>query len=169
MPNQQLLARVGLLGELEVELQLARKGWHPIRLDTARMAPNIDLLAIKGRNRVAIQVKTTAAESHSHSDCLFFGYATGYLRKKAKIFNAKDGPLIADVIVGVSYQEKGTRFVVMPVAFAEALCCRACDYWSAVPTRKGGARSASFPIYLFFIATRRTRTDHDARIGSGVR
>ena len=39
---------VGRLGELLVEQQLIERGWHPVRLDTAQMASNADLLAIKG-------------------------------------------------------------------------------------------------------------------------
>ena len=37
---------VGRLGELLVEQQLIERGWHPVRLDTAQMASNADLLAI---------------------------------------------------------------------------------------------------------------------------
>ncbi len=29
---------VGLLGELQVEQRLVEMGWHPVRLDTGRMA-----------------------------------------------------------------------------------------------------------------------------------
>ena len=158
--------RVGLLGELEVELQLVRHGWRPVRLDTAQMASNADLLAINRRHRVAIQVKTTDAEKqHSHSEWLGFGYSTGYIREKRSIFNAKNSPLIADVVIGVSYRARGTRFVVMPVAFAENLCRRHCDYWSSVPTKTGkGTRSDSFPIYLCFTARRKTHAEHHERM-----
>ena len=44
--EDQRSVRVGLLGELEVELQLVLQGWHPVRLDTAQMASNADLLAV---------------------------------------------------------------------------------------------------------------------------
>jgi len=51
--------KVGLLGELEVELRLAKNGWHPVRLDTNQMAANADLIAVNKMKRVSIQVKTT--------------------------------------------------------------------------------------------------------------
>src|SRR5438046_401757 len=86
--EDQTSVRVGLLGELEVELQHVRKGWHPVRLDTAQMASNADLLAVNKEKRVSIQVKTTETEKqHSHSQWLGFGYSTGYLRDKKPIFN----------------------------------------------------------------------------------
>src|SRR5580700_2724434 len=102
---KELLPAVGLLGELEVELQLVKAGWHPVRLDTAQMASNADLLAINREKRVSIQVKTTNAEKqHSHYQWFGFGYSTGYLRDKKSIFNSKLSPLIADVIIGVLYK-----------------------------------------------------------------
>jgi len=121
--------RVGLLGELEVEMQLARNGSHPVRLDTAQMALNADLLAINRRKRVSIQIKTTDAEKqHSHSLWLGFGYSTGYIRENKPIFNSKRSPLIADVVVAVSYTPNASKFVVLPVAFAEKLCRAHADF-----------------------------------------
>jgi hypothetical protein len=156
--------RVGLLGELAVEMELVQRGWHPVRLDTAQMASNADLLAVNRQQRVSIQVKAT--KKQPRSQWLQFGYATGYLRAKtsptnasgAKIFNAKDSPLIADVVVSVMSDYPGaSRFVVMPVAFAEALCRLHCDYWSSVPAKTvTGKRSDSFPIYLCFEADLKT-------------
>lgn len=157
--------RIGLLGELEVELRLVGESWHPVRLDTAQMASNADLLAVNRRHRVSIQVKTTDAhKQHSHSQWLGFGYSTGYLKNKKRIFNSKESPLVADVIVGVSYRAKGSRFVVLPVAFAEKLCRHHCKYWTKVPKRTGEQRSHSFPIYLCFEAKPKTHVPHHARI-----
>jgi hypothetical protein len=86
-------------------MQIVQQGWHPVRLDTAQMASNADLIAIKGKQRVSIQVKTTNAETqHGKGDAagwLSFGYATGYLRDKKPIFNSKNSPLIADVVIAV--------------------------------------------------------------------
>lgn len=157
-------ANVGLLGELETERRLVERGWHPVRLDTGRMAANADLLAVNRRRRVAIQVKATAGSGHSAAGCLGFGYASGYLRDGLPVFNSKDSPLIADVVVGVNYQPEGSRFVVMPVAVAESLCRLHCDYWAAVPTRSGGKRSDSFPIYLTFTSDPRAHADHHDRV-----
>jgi hypothetical protein len=157
-------------GALEVELQLERNGWHPVRLGTAQMPSNADLLAVNKRQRVSIQIKTTDAEKkHSHSEWLFFGYSTGYIRDKKPIFNSKESPLIADVVIGVSYRATNPSFIVMPVAFAEALCRMHCDYWYGVPKKsKKGARSPSFPIYLCFTSARKTHTTHDERVKRNV-
>ncbi len=161
--------RVGLLGELEVEMRLINKGWHPVRLDTAQMASNADLLAVSRQHRVSIQVKTTDARKQPGQLWLQFGYSTGYLRDKRTIFNAKNSPLIADVVVGVSYYPQKSRFVVMPVAFAESLCRLHCDYWSSVPTKTvKGKRSQNFPIYLCFVADRKTHAAHFDRVKRNV-
>jgi hypothetical protein len=154
----------GLLGELQVEERLVENGWHPIRLDTAQMASNADLLAINRRQRVSIQVKTTNGSDHSHADALMFGYARAYLRDGATIFNSKQSPIVADVVVGVNYRGSSSRFVVMPVSFAETLCKLHCDYVAAVPKKAGGNRSVSFPIYLSFIKTRSTQNEHHHRM-----
>jgi hypothetical protein len=162
--------KTGLLGELEVELQLAKIGWHPVRLDTAQMASNTDLIAIKGKKRVSIQVKATdLAKQRDGSEWLGFGYATSYLRDRNKIFNSKKSPLVADVIVGVGYKENASRFIVMPVAFAEKLCRLNARFWYGVPAKKRdtgklGKRSHSFPNYLCFTATRKVHSKHHERI-----
>ena len=168
--EDQKFGRVGLLGELEVELQLVLQGWHPVRLDTAQMASNADLLAVNREKRVSIQVKTTdVRKQHSNSQWLGFGYATGYLRDKKTIFNSKKSPLVADVVIGVAYQSESTRFVVMPVAFAEKLCAMHSNYWYKVPTgKKTTKRSHSFPIYLSFTAERKPHKSHHDRVKRNV-
>lgn len=159
--DELVQGKVGLLGELEVEKRLVQKGWHPVRLDTAQMASNADLLAVNRENRISIQVKTTDShKQHSHSQWLGFGYSTGYLRDGKAIFNSKLSPLIADVVVGVSYHPDRSRFIVMPVAFAENLCRLHCDYWASVPTKQDTKRSKSFPIYLCFAADRGAHREH---------
>lgn len=158
------LPKVGLLGELEVELRLVQEGWHPVRLDTAQMASNADLIAIDDRHRVSIQVKTTDGNKQkSYSQWLGFGYSTRYLKNGNPIFNSKGSPLIADVIVAVYHRTEGSRFIVMPVAFAENLCRTHCDYWNKVPTKAGSSRSLSFPIYLCFEAQPKAHSDHNKR------
>ena len=168
---EELSPRVGLLGELAVEMQIVQNGWQPVRLDTAQMASNADLIAVNRHRRVSIQVKTTNAETQHSGDVagwLSFGYATGYLRESRPIFNSKSSPLIADVVIAVSYHPKQTRFVVMPVGFAETLCRIHCDYWSSVPTKTGRRRSLAFPIYLPFTASRQVHAEHFDRIKRNV-
>lgn len=160
---QELNPRIGLLGELAVEMQIVQHGWHPVRLDTAQMASNADLIAVNRHRRVSIQVKTTSAETQHNGDVagwLSFGYATGYLRDEKPIFNAKNSPLIADVVIAVSYHPQKAHFVIMPVAFAETLCRIHCDYWASVPTKTGSKRSLAFPIYLPFTVTRQVHVKH---------
>jgi hypothetical protein len=150
---------LGRLGELEVEMRLVRRGWHALRLDTSQKAWNADLLAAKGLHRIALQVKTTRADNaHSHSDALGFGYSTGYLRDGKSVFNSKSGPLLADVIVGVSFSDQVSRFVVLPVAFAEKLCRMHADWWAAVPT-KNGKRGDTFPIYMNFFGDKKAHRE----------
>jgi len=67
---------------------------------------------------------------------------------------------VADAIVAVNYAGVDSRFVVLPVAFAEALCRYAADYWFRVPKRSGEVRNTSFPIYLPF--ERVTRSEEHA-------
>ena len=158
--------RVGRIGELLVELQLVERGWHPVRLDTAQMAANADLLAINREKRVSIQVKTTNAEDkHSHSHCLNFGYATSYLLDKLSIFNSKKSPLIADIVIGVHYTKTKPRFVVLPVGFAEKLCRVHADYWYNVKRgRDDGTRSPSFPLYIHFTRAPKKHSEHHTRL-----
>lgn len=150
--EEAMSVEIGRIGELEVELELVRRGWHALRLDTSQRAWNADLLCAKGPYRVAIQVKATDADKgHGHSKSLGFGYATGFLRDKKTVFNSKSGPLIADVVVAVSSSKMGSRFVVLPVGLAEQLCQRHIKWWYAIPTNtKTGKRSQSFPIYMNF-------------------
>ncbi len=143
---------IGRLGELLVEKQLFEHGWHPVRLDTAQMASNADLVAIKGMHRVSLQVKTAnnATSENPFSLSLAFGYyGTSYLHGSKPMFNSKPSPLVADIVVGVSYGAS-PRFVVLPVALAEKLCRKHFDYWYPVPKKDGSQRSPSFPFHLRF-------------------
>ena len=108
-------------------------------------------------------MKTTNVKSkHSHSQSLSFGYATGYLRDGKPIFNSKPSPLVADIIVGVGY-DSPSRFVVMPVAFAEKLCRKHCTTGSKYRSRAAKIRSASFPIYLRFAAALGVHARHNKK------
>jgi len=157
---------IGLLGELDVEAQLIMNGWHPIRLDTAQMASNADLIAINRSKRVMIQVKTTDGhKSTSHGDFLGFGYSSGFLNDGTPLFNSKNSPLIADVVIGVQFIPGNSRFVVLPVGLAEKICQLHCTYWYNIPTRTSrGKRSSSFPIYLAFVRTPKSHFEHHSRI-----
>ena len=138
---------IGRLGELLVEKQLIEGGWHPVRLDTAQMASNADLVAIRGMHRVSLQVKTANNVTSENPDSLsltFGYYGTGYLHGSKPMFNSKTSPLVADIVVGVSYGTS-SRFMVLPVALAEKLCRKHFDYWYSVPKKDGSQRSPHFP------------------------
>jgi hypothetical protein len=159
---------VGLIGELLVELRLAENGWRPMRLDARRTAVNADVIAVREKLRVSIQVKATKGFGHSHASDLGFGYSSDFL-EGGTVFNGKPGPFVADVVVGVSYDPAGSRFVVLPVALAEQVCARHCAYWHSIPATKRktgepGERSRSFPIYLAFKKTRGTHVEHHTRM-----
>lgn len=155
---------VGLLGELQVEMRLVEEGWHPVRLDTAQMAVNADLFAVRKSDRIAIQVKTTKGTGHSHAGFLGFGYATSHLKDGTPVFNSKDSPLVADVIVGVHYVREASRFVVLPIAIAERLCSELAHWWFSMPLLDGRARTTNFPLYLCFTANRSTHADFHERM-----
>lgn len=164
-----MVKMTGRLGELLVEQQLLERSWYPVRLDTAQMAANADIVALNRERRVSVQVKTTdATTGHGNSDSVGFGYATAYLREGKSIFNSKPSPLVADVVVGVRYDSGNSRFVVMPVAFAEKLCRFHCDYWYSVPTRNGGKRSSSFPIYLRFAGGGKIRAKYNEKVSRNI-
>ena len=164
-----MVKMTGRLGELLVEQQLRERGWYPVRLDTAQMAVNADIVALNRERRVSLQVKTTDAKTgHSHSNSVGFGYATAYLREGKPVFNSKPSPLVADVVVGVKYDSGNSRFVVMPVAFAEKLCRFHCDYWYSVPTRSGRKRSPSFPIYLLFEGGSKLHPEYNEKVSRNI-
>lgn len=152
---------IGLIGELLVELKLAELGWHPIRLDSRRAAANADLIALRGAERTVIQVKTSHAQTGgSHPYSLHLGRAGAFLRTGSSFFNSKDGPMAADLIVGVYYRPSATRFFVLPVSVAETLCQRHALYWNSVTKRTGGQRDASFPVYIPFDNPSRAHAQH---------
>ena len=163
--RQAPVLRTDLLGELQTEISLLEAGWHVLRLDRGERAANADMIALKKRHRVALQVKTTNAYNrHSHSDYLHMGYATDFLEKKRSIFNSKESPIMTDIVVGVIYNKEKSRFIVMPVAFAEKICRFHCKYWSGIKTKKMGKRSNSFPIKLCLNANPKAHSKHHEKI-----
>lgn len=167
-----MVKKTGRLGKLLVEQQLRERGWYPVRLDTAQMAVNANIVALNRERRVSLQVKTTDAKTtkHSHSNSVSLGYAKDYLCKGKPIFNSKPSPVVADVVIGVNYGSENSRFIVMPVAFAEKLCRFHCDYLYSAPLQTtGGKRSPSFHIYLRFAAGRsKVHEEHNEKISRNI-
>jgi hypothetical protein len=164
--NASEAINTGLLGELEVEAALVRRGWHPVRLDRMQVSANVDIIAVKGQQKVAIQVKAGSGWGHSHAKYLHLGRALSYLRDGKSVFNSKVSPLISDVVIAVVCgKEAGSRFVVMPIAFAETIARAHADYWYRVATRtESGQRTDRFPIYVNLFAEPKAHGKHHMRM-----
>jgi hypothetical protein len=142
---------VGLVGEIDVRRELAAEGWLTINTNTEKgNFPNVDLIAAKGTESRAIQVKTSDAEKGSHSHCLYLGRAQGWLTDQTPFFNSKPGPLQCSVVVLVHAHRSRSRFVVLPVGLAERLARASVEEWYRIPKLDGAQRSAGFDARLPF-------------------
>lgn len=142
MAKQAVGAANGKIGELLVELELTARGWHVERLDGSSKAANGDLIALKGKHRVVVQVRTNGTQP----DRAFLGYAAGFLTKGASFFNGKEAAIESDVLVSVTGGHREPRFFVFTVDEAELLARTDAAAWAEVPTRAGARRSVNFPV-----------------------
>jgi hypothetical protein len=155
----------GLVGEIDVRRELAAEGWLTINTNTEKgNFPNVDLIAAKGTEARAIQVKTTDAEKGSHSYCLFMGRGQGWLTNKTPFYNSKSGPLRCSVVVLVHAQRLRSRFVVLPVALAEHLARGMVEAYYRMPMRDGAQRSAGFDARAQFTRLRKNHTQADVTV-----
>ena len=142
---------VALVGEIDVRRELAAEGWLTINTNTEKgNFPNVDLIAARGDEARAIQVKTTDAEKGSHKHCLFMGRGEGWLTNRTAFFNAKPGPLAASIVILVHAKRDRSRFVVLPVALAESIARQHVEQWYVVPKRDGLQRSPGFDARIPF-------------------
>jgi hypothetical protein len=139
--SQQTKITNGKIGEVLVELELLKLGWHVERLDGAAKAVNGDLIAIKGRKRIVIQVKSALSWSRPS-----FGHASGWLLKRKPFFNAGGPTVMADVLVTVCGSADKPHFHVFEIGHAERLARKAAIRWHRTPTKGGRRRSANFPL-----------------------
>lgn len=142
MEKQAVGAANGKIGELLVELELTARGWHVERLDGSSKAANGDLIALKGRYRVVIQVRTNGTQPGR----AFLGYAGGYLTKGLSFFNGKEAAIESDFLVSVTGGHRAARFFVFTVHEAESLARADATAWADVPTKAGPKRSVNFPV-----------------------
>lgn len=145
MPDDERQVRrllSGKIGELLVELELTARGWHVERLDGAAKAANGDLIAILGRHRVVIQVKTNGTQK----DRVFLGYAGKFLQHGATLFNAKQAAIETDIVVSVTGGHQNAEFYIFTVTEADQIAQSHASNWYETPTRKGAKRSVNFPI-----------------------
>jgi Holliday junction resolvase-like predicted endonuclease len=127
--------------------ELLRKGWHVVNLNAINNTPNADLIAIKNKNRITIQVKgMDGNEDKSFRHHVTFSrVCTEYLDHQIPFFNAKKSPVKADYFVGVTQTKDGrATFLVMPVREAERVARKIASWWGAVPKRDGSKRSGNF-------------------------
>lgn len=150
---------LGLIGEIDVRRELAAEGWLTINTNTEKgNFPNVDLIAAKGTEARAIQVKASNAEKGSHSHCLFMGRGQGWLTNQTPFYNSKPGPLRCSVVVLVHAARLRSRFVVLPVAVAEYLARALVEEWHRAPKRDGQQRSAGFDARPQFTRLRKNPT-----------
>jgi hypothetical protein len=145
MPSgEQHVARLlsGKIGELLVELELTAQGWHVERLDGAAKAANGDLIAIRGRCRTVIQVKTNGTQKHR----AFLGYAGRYLEGGGSFFNARSAAIETDVVVSVTGGHRAPEFYVFTAGEAEAFAQAEAAKWYETPKGDGSKRSPTFPV-----------------------
>ena len=132
----------GKIGELLVEFELTKRGWHVERLDGAAKAVNGDLIALRGRARAVIQVKTNGTQKHR----AFLGYAGKFLRGGTLFFNAAEATIMTDAVVSVTGSPREPRFFVFTVSEAESCAQSHAKAWYQGKTKKGELRSENFPI-----------------------
>jgi hypothetical protein len=138
--SHQAKIKNGKIGEVLVELELLKQDWHVERLDGAAKAVNGDLIAIKGRKRVVIQVKSALSWNRPS-----FGHARDYLLKNKAFFNKENPTVLADALVTVCCSATAPRFHVFEIGKAEKLARRAATKWYKTPTKSGKKRSPNFP------------------------
>lgn len=132
----------GRIGELLVELELTKRGWHVERLDGSSKAVNGDLVAIRGRSRIVIQVKTNGTQKQR----AYLGHAGNYLSGRGNFFNGKQAVISADFVVCVSNPLGKPVFHIFTVEDAENHARNHAAEWIEVPTQKGTKRSINFPV-----------------------
>lgn len=132
----------GAIGERLVETELLWHNWAPVNLNQAvRQAPNVDILAAKGKHQIAIQIKTAGPNSKSMLQ-LGYGGDDG-------IFNTKEGPA-ANFIVFVRLLGKGNHeFYVVPVEEAERVARDTWQDWKKTLKRDGSTRKNA-PVVIRF-------------------
>ncbi|WP_299346779.1 hypothetical protein [uncultured Maritalea sp.] len=138
-------ASSGKIGELLVELELTKEGFHVERLDGSTKAMNGDLIGIRDHTKAVIQVKMNSSQPNRGS----FGYAKRFLEDDVPFFNSKPGPILADFLVMVTSVD-APKFHVFPIKVAESIARELASSWAKTLKRDGEVRSTSFPVSPVF-------------------
>ena len=169
-----MVKEIGQLGKSLLEKRLRKHGWRPKRIDREGEASNADIraLSLDGERRVYLKAQVSDANMKgSHRDSICFGNAGEHLRQDKSIFNSKPDSFKADIVVGASYDHhdpERSRFIVMPVAFAEKLCRFHCEYWYSLPKKDSTKRDPSFLMYLRFAGGSPKHAKHNEKIRRGL-
>jgi hypothetical protein len=139
--SYQAKIKNGKIGEVLVELELLKQDWHVERLDGAAKAVNGDLIAIRGRDRIVIQVKSALSWKRPS-----FGHSGPYLREGKTFFNKDSPTVLADVLVTVCGSASEPVFHVFAINEAEELARSEADKWYAQKKKNGEQRSPNFPL-----------------------
>ena len=131
------------IGERIVANELTFRGFLAVNVNSGEEnSPNLDLIALKGGQRSAIQVKASHASSHKGQ------YRLGYYRETGDYFNTKTGPK-ADVVIAVYfYSPSEYTCLILPVKDAEQVCRQQGAHWMNTAKKDGQKRSTKFPIYV---------------------
>lgn len=105
----------GRIGEVLVELELLRQGWHISRLDSTTFAANGDLIAVRGNAMHVVQVKATKEPA------VYFGTTAPFLKDGKPFFNRAPSPIRATALVAVAESLGQPKYFVFSIAQAEAL------------------------------------------------
>lgn len=138
--TQQAKIKNGKIGEVLVELELLKRDWHVERLDGAAKAVNGDLIAIKGRKKIVIQVKSALSWNRPS-----FGHARDFVLKQRPFFNKDNPTVFAEALVTVCCSASAPRFHVFEINEAEKLARVRAKKWYETPTKSGKQRSPNFP------------------------
>lgn len=139
--SYQAKIKNGKIGEVLVELELLKRDWHVERLDGAARAVNGDLIAIRGRARIVVQVKSALSWRRPS-----FGHAGPYLLEGKPFFNKDNPTVLADALVTVCGSASHPVFHIFSIEEAEKLARRESERWYAQKTRLGEQRSPNFPL-----------------------
>jgi hypothetical protein len=139
--TQQAKLKNGKIGEVLVELELLKRDWHVERLDGSAKAVNGDLIAIRGRRSLVIQVKSALSWKRPS-----FGHAGPFLKQKKRFFNKENPTVLADALVTVCGSAANPIFHVFSIKNAEKIAQAGAKKWFRTKTRGGAQRSENFPV-----------------------
>jgi len=143
IPSSLTANAIGAIGERIVANELTFRGFLAVNANSGEEnSPNFDIIALKGKQRPTIQIKTSNASSHKGQ------YFFGYYKETGDYFNTKNGPK-ADIIIAVYlYNPISYSCLILPVKDAERVCRRQASHWMNTPKKNGQKRSPSFPIFI---------------------